>query len=231
MINSAISRLMLTLFCCLAPALPGWTQDAGPGDFDEIAAWLFWDELHPYGGWTLYCGHRFGDDRKTSEQWPVSVAHIYPLSGMLKRAGCKSRMQCRESGNALFRHMEANMHNLYPVWSTLATQIDGMEFGEVEGEEWRFKDCDIEWRNGIVEPRPVSRGNVARALYYMHWRYEMPLRPSLLPLLRRWNREDAPSEQERFRNDRIQVLQGQRNPFIDNSALMGKPLAQVKRPE
>jgi len=63
---------------------------------------------------------------------------------MLKRAGCESRMQCRESDNALFRHMEANLHNLYPVWSTLATQIDGMEFGEVEGEEWRFKDYDIE---------------------------------------------------------------------------------------
>lgn len=223
MIFRAFYRLSLLSLLYWAPLCPCWPQGVVSEDFDTIAESLFWDELHPYGGWTLFCGDRFDHDRKTTDRRTVILMHLYPLEKMLLRAGCNSRMQCRESGNALFRRMEADMHNLYADWSDLVTRLNGMEFGEVAGEEWRYQDCDFEWRKNLIEPRPVSRGNIARALYYMHWRYDLPLWPPLIQTLKRWNREDGPSEQERFRNDRIEVLQGERNPFIDDPLLMDNP--------
>lgn len=188
-------------------------------DYDEIVLKTFWGNLYPEGGWTLYCGFRFGPDRRTVDGRPVDIDHVYPTERMLKFAGCGNRTECRERENKRFSRMEADLHNLYPVWQPLVTFRNGRWFGVVDGEDRRFDDCDIEWRNGVLEPRPLARGNIARAILYMHSTYKLPIDAAGLKLLKDWNREDPPSEQEQIRNDRIEVLQGKRNPFIDKPAL------------
>ena len=193
-------------------------------NYDHIAAQVFWDELYPYGGWTLYCGYRFEHDRKTMDSKSVTIEHIYPTASMIRQLHCGSRMQCRESDNKLFARMEADMHNMYPVWNSLITYRNGFQFGEIPGEEWRIDDCDIEWQGGVLEPRSVARGNIARALLYMYKQYGLILEPDTLKMLVRWNREDPPSNQEIERNDRIESVQGTRNPFIDNPSMADKLL-------
>lgn len=193
-------------------------------NYDHIASQVFWNELYPYGGWTLYCGYRFEHDRKTRDSKSVTIEHIYPTASMIKQLHCSSRMQCRESGNKRFARMEADMHNMYPVWNALITYRNGFQFGEIPGEDRRFDDCDIEWQGGVLEPRSLARGNIARALLYMHKIYGLTLEPDTLKLLVRWNREDPPSNQEIERNDRIEAVQGRRNPFIDNPSLADKLL-------
>ena len=198
--------------------------DDSINNYDQIASHVFWDELYPYGGWTLYCGYRFEHDRRTKDSKPVTIEHIYPTARMIKQLRCGSRMQCRESGNKRFTRMEADMHNMYPVWSALVTYRDGFQFGEIPGEEWRFNDCDIEWKGGVFEPRPVARGNIARALLYMHKQYGLKLDPDEVKMLVRWNSEDPPSNQEIERNNKIESVQGIRNPYIDNPSLADKLL-------
>ena len=131
---------------------------------------------------------------------------------------CSSRLQCYENGNKKFRKMEADMHNLYPAWQLLITYRYEKTYGKVKSGKPRFNDCDIEWKAGVLEPRPIARGNIARA-FYMHDRYGLPLDRGILKILKQWNRTDPPSRQEKHRNDRIQALQGARNPYIDNPAL------------
>jgi len=187
-------------------------------DYDQIAIDIFWNKLYPAGGWTLYCGYRFEHDRKINGTKPVSIEHIYPTAEIARQLNCGSRMQCRDSGNKLFARMEADMHNMYPEWSPLITYRDGLRYGEIQGEQWRFEDCDIEWQGGVLEPRPLARGNIARAMLYMHEHYGLKLDLEIRRLMVLWNRDDPPSNQEIERNDQIEAIQGNRNPFIDDPA-------------
>lgn len=203
--------------------------DAPVPDFDRIVSQIFWSELYPFGGWTLYCGYRFEHDRKIKGAKSVTIEHIYPTSEMIKQLHCGSRMQCLDSGNKLYARMEADMHNMYPVWSDLVTYRNGSRFGNIDGEHWRFEDCDIEWQGGVLEPRPVARGNIARAMMYMHERYGLKLEPEMLKLMVQWSSEDPPSNQEVERNRQIEAMQGNRNPFIDDPAWADRLLRGTDR--
>ena len=207
----------------LCAVLPSRAADPAYLDYDQLNAGLYWRSLYPDGGWTLYCGHRFDAQRRTPDGRAVDIDHLYPISGMLRFLGCRSRLECREREPQRFGAMESDMHNLYPVWQPMVTYRNGRTFGEVPGEDHRFDDCDLEWRNGVLEPRPIARGNVARAILYMQERYGLPVGPGELTTLRRWNRADPPSRQEQQRNDLIERLQGNRNPYVDDPARDERP--------
>jgi deoxyribonuclease-1 len=185
-------------------------------DYDRLASGLFWRSLYPDGGWTLYCGLHFKRNRRAADGRPVDIDHLYPIAAMLRHLECRNRMECRERERERFGVMEADMHNLYPVWQPIITYRNGRVFGEISGEDHRFDDCDLEWRRGVLEPRPLARGNIARAILYMQERYGLPLDPAEREVLVRWNLEDPPSRQELNRNDLIERLQGNRNPYIDD---------------
>ncbi len=212
---------MLLLFWQMIPAVVHGAPAASTPDFnyDKLVTDVFWHALYPGGGWTLYCGYHFDTDRMTADGKVVSVGHIYPTSWMLKFLGCHSRLQCHRKDGDGFDHMEADLHNLYPVWEDLDVYRDGASFGMVPGGARRVSDCDIKWRAGVLQPRPIARGNIARAMLYMHTTYHLPLAPAELKLMKKWNHEDPPSEQERDRNAAIERIQGRRNPFIDKPSL------------
>ncbi|MEE9551474.1 MAG: endonuclease [Gammaproteobacteria bacterium] len=170
----------------------------------------------------MYCGLKFNYAGTIDNGKALSIEHIYPTSWMIKFLNCSSRMQCRDSGNKKFALMEADLHNLYPIWFDLHDVRHNSDFGEIEGEDWRFDSCDFERRNGTAEPRPLARGNVARSIFYMHREYGAPIDKQMLPTLKEWNRQDPPSTQEIKRNNKIEEIQGRRNPFIDNPALTEK---------
>lgn len=225
---TSIRVLIFPIIVCLPGLIKPVYAENPVNDYDYIASSVFWDQLYTYGGWTLYCGFRFEHDKKINESKYVSIEHIYPTNLMMKQLGCDSRKQCRDSGNKLFARMEADMHNMYPVWQALVTYRYGLPFGEVQGEEWRFDDCDIEWQGGVLEPRPLARGNIARSLLYMHTTYGLKLESGSIRMLTGWNREDPPSNQEMDRNDKIESIQGSRNPFIDDPAKADLLLGTVK---
>jgi len=209
---------VLLLIAIGLPCLAAGNQ-ASVQDYDYVVNHYFWGDLYSQGGWSLYCGYKFNKDRKTGNGRVMDIGHIYPTGWLLKNVGCESRLRCYESGNQRFLRMEADLHNMYPVWYELVILRDDLEFGEIEGEQWRFDDCDYEWQSNKVEPREIARGNIARTIFYMHDTYDLPVASDMLGVLIKWNREDPPSQQEQYRNDRIEALQGRRNPYIDNPSL------------
>ncbi|MDX1518472.1 MAG: endonuclease [Gammaproteobacteria bacterium] len=210
----SVYRILGVLFC-----LSGSVQ-AEKYTYDEIANRIFWRDLYSQGGWSLYCGFRFDGNGRTGSGGHVRIDHIYPMTRMLKKVNCDSRQQCRESGNRLFIEMEADLHNLYPVWWEIASTNSDSSFGELPGEEWRFDNCDYERKLGVIEPRPIARGNIARAILYMHAKYGVELDRKTFVLMKKWNLEDPPSKQEKSRNNIIESIQGNRNPYIDNPKLV-----------
>ena len=76
-------------------------------------------------------------------------------------------------------------------------------------------ECGLRTGFKLIEPPAHAKGNAARSLFHMHFEYDLPL-PLPLDVLRRWHQEDPADQVERIRNDRIALLQGTRNRFIDN---------------
>ena len=180
---------------------------------------VFWSQLYGSGGETLYCGKRFGPNRSDS----INVEHVLPMSWVVKKLGCKSRDFCRK-GSKLFNRIESDMHNLYPALANINEVRGAMAYGMVLGERRRFGSCDFEVdeKRRKAEPRRQVRGDIARAIFYMHKSYGIRIYRQQGLLLQQWNRQDPPDEAEQRRNDRIEQLQGRRNPFIDRPALADK---------
>ncbi|HTL80695.1 MAG TPA: endonuclease [Bacteroidia bacterium] len=82
----------------------------------------------------------------------------------------------------------------------------------------------------VYEPRDAQKGDAARSLFYMattyntstqNWGFPNPISSSILygedqNLLKAWNYLDPPDAREIAKNDFLDSLQGNRNPFIDS---------------
>lgn len=121
---------------------------------------LVWSELYPHGGWTLYCGVRFED--KTD----LNVEHLYPVSWIAQHLGCGTRKNCQQT-NERFNRIEADLHNLYPAGADINRARSNHRFAMIAGELQEFESCDFERDKNAktAEPRPIARGNAARAIF------------------------------------------------------------------
>ena len=100
-----------------------------------------------------------------------------------------------------------------------------------------IKPSESSTKYGIFEPRDAVKGDIARMIMYMDIRYEgdslsddiqltitdSGTGPSSTPgylgdldTLISWHEEDPVDDLERKRNDKVQSIQGNRNPFIDH---------------
>ena len=210
--------IILLVYLAISPAS---SAEPNAFDYDHVVSAMFWNGLYSSGGWTLYCGFHFKVTRKTDDGKVIEIEHIYPTEWMVAYLKCKNRLQCHEK-NKKFDRMESDLHNMYPVSESLVIYRNNLPYGVIDGEDWRFDDCDFEWNAHTVEPRPIARGNIARAIFYMHTTYGLPVDAGMLKILKTWNREDPPSKQEKERNDMIGKLQGQRNRYIDKPLLADK---------
>jgi len=215
-----MQRILRVGICLLLAGIaPGLFAAADPYDYDRVALDLFWNRLYNGGGWTLYCGFRFDPGEMSPEGYAIEIDHVYSTEWIMAHLQCRNRKQCYAESGEKFRRMEADMHNLYPAWPAIVTHRVGRIFGSVDGADSRFDSCDFKWKAGFVEPRTIAAGNIARAIFYMHTRYDLPVDPAMLATLKQWNRMDPPSRQEYVRNDLIEQIQGTRNPYIDNPEL------------
>ena len=180
----------------------------------------YWSALYPNSGYEFYCGERYDApiDGRTPES--MSLEHAYAAQWMVEALECgANRVECR-ARNQRFGFLEADMHNLFPASGPVNSSRGNRLFAEIPGENHNFEDCDFEQKGNLAEPRPVTRGNFARAIFYMHVEYNIPIDETMLPVLIKWNRQDPVNQTERRRNNKIEQLQGTRNPFIDDPDLV-----------
>lgn len=178
---------------------------------------VFWNNVYPSGGTTLYCAQQF--DGGYHKQ--VNIEHVFPMSWVMKGVRCGDRNQCRRSSKR-FRLIESDMHNMYPALSEVNKIRSAMSFSTIKGEKHLKLDsvsnCDFEvdFRKRRVEPRPAARGEIARAMLYMDDTYaELELFKRQREMLLKWHQADRPSNLEKKRNDVIERLQGTRNRWVD----------------
>ena len=124
--------------------------------------------------------------------------------------------------------------NLYPVNQNDANAIrSNYPLGEVVNVNYTYLGCkygtDVNGRT-VFEPRDEQKGDAARSLFYMatcyntanqNWGFPNPISTSIMygqdqDLLKRWHYQDLPDAREIAKNDFLDSLQGNRNPFIDS---------------
>lgn len=126
-------------------------------------------------------------------------------------------------------------HHLFPTNQNNANVIrSNYPLGEVVTASFTYLGCKLGTNvNGqvVFEPRDAQKGDAARALMYEatcynsvsgnNWSFPNPISTSIpygqdQDLLKRWHYQDPPSSYEIARNDFVDSLQNNRNPFIDS---------------
>lgn len=140
-----------------------------------------------------------------------------------KAARVRGRKCCGRSvergGDAAFRQMEGDLHNLAPSVGELNGDRSDRPFGLVAGEPRKYGRCNFEidfeaGRAGPTEPPERVWGDVARAWLYMSDEHEIPLSPDERRLLSTWHRADPPDPWETTRNARIAAIQGNHSRWV-----------------
>lgn len=132
------------------------------------------------------------------------------------------------------RPMDSDALNLRPEDGLVNENRSNFDFDNVKPNGTQDPVATDCWYNASAyEPGPLTKGQVARILFYMAARYdgtngEMDLElvsklnnyPEAkfgnLTTLLEWNTQYPPSAMERQRNDRIFRMQQNRNPFVDH---------------
>jgi len=191
---------------------------------------------------TLHCGCFFDKQKRVypnicdlapkrrrikSEKKILKWVHAMPPSAFAVSMGCWEKSICTRSDGSnfkgaaccsdlspKFKSMESDMHNLIPTFDwfpeTKNDFYESVQFGGM-GE---YKMCV---NGGVIPKEPTTgvRGNLARSYLYMSFQYRIPIEDKLEESFRVWHFEDPPDKTENKRNALIELIQGNRNPFID----------------
>jgi len=133
--------------------------------------------------------------------------------------------------------MYTDLFHLYPTDGFVNGKRGNLPYGETTSPTWsssngsRLGISSVTGYSGeIFEPVDEYKGDLARTYFYMAVRYfgedsgwpgsEMvngaEPEPWALDMLVRWHTDDPVSQKETDRNEAVYVIQGNRNPFIDN---------------
>jgi len=136
----------------------------------------------------------------------MNTEHTWPMSKGVRDTRAKS-----------------DMHHLFPSNSNANSKRSSFPFGKVETVRWELDGSKLGLNAAgvkVFEPAEESRGNIARAMFYVAAVYELEIPPEEEAVLRQWHEEDPVDENERARNSEISTYQGNRNPFVDDESLV-----------
>jgi deoxyribonuclease-1 len=126
----------------------------------------------------------------------------------------KKSSQCCKEISPKFKSMQADMHNLFP--SAVPKGETAMDSSSpLFGGNKEYDFCGGSDEEKITRPRRGIRGDIARAWFYMSRQYKLSIADDLEDQLRSWHLEDPPDAWEQDRNTSIEIIQGNRNSFID----------------
>ncbi len=123
---------------------------------------------------------------------------------------------------------KSDLHHLFPTDSRANSIRGNDDFTDVSSDSGDLArgNCTVAKYGSAVgsgsdgfEPPLAQKGNVARAIFYFSVRYKIAIPKHEEEVLRRWNDLDPVDQEEMDRNEAIQAVQGNRNPFIDFPSL------------
>lgn len=126
-----------------------------------------------------------------------------------------------------------DIHHLRPTDASINGERGNLEFDMGGSATKESPNAGNKVSSTTFEPRDAVKGDIARMMFYMATRYEGHdmITPDLelvtsvtnngtamgnVCTLLQWNAQDPVDDFELLRNDKIQKIQGNRNPYVDN---------------
>ncbi len=162
----------------------------------------------------VYCKKRFKlKENQIPNHVYINTEHTWPQSRFV--SGTSSKVQ------------KSDLHHLFPTDSQANSRRSSHRFMEVDDINLATPTCKTSFidmsgptgKNGF-EPPTSHKGNVARAIFYFSVRYNGHIPDFEEEVLRQWHEQDPVDGEERVRNNKIEQIQGNRNPFIDDPSLV-----------
>ena len=123
--------------------------------------------------------------------------------------------KCAEKVNMEYRHMQADMYNLFPAIGAVNAVRGNKQYSELPSAPSAFGICEAKVDGNRFEPPVRSKGQVARAALYMADSYgKYRLSRQQEQLFNAWNKMFPVDQWECTRAKRIEKLQGNENRFI-----------------
>lgn len=170
----------------------------------------------------VYCEQTFTDRDFGGEK--TFGPNLVPVSGNIINTE-HTWPQSRFTGRFPRDTQKSDLHHLYPTDSQMNGRRSSLHFGNVTTPTEVLR-CPISklghQANGeiVFEPPTRHKGNVARSIFYFATRYQMKLSAAEEAALREWDKQDPVDAFEFERNNIVEKLQGNRNPYIDFSDLI-----------
>lgn len=171
------------------------------------------------------CGYDGASEKHQHRAETLEWEHVVPASLMPARGfNCwneglpecsKGSRKCCEKYDLNARAQIFDLHNLVPSVGQVNALRGNKRYGIIEGEVHKLGSCDFEWSNDLTEPPEDKRGEVARVWLYFVAQHNLQLQPGELLMYLRWSNDDPPEQWEFDRNERIQLKQGNGNPFVE----------------
>ena len=124
----------------------------------------------------------------------------------------------------------SDLHHIRPTDPSTNGSHNNNPYGIVSGDYYVSTseknggvETNAKCKGGVFEPGDDKKGDTARIIFYLLVRYSgsdsYPITnvATSMDLLLEWNREDPVDASETRRNNAVYEIQGNRNPFIDNS--------------
>lgn len=187
--------------------------------FVHVRETQFWQSLYDDKYHTLYCAiHKKGKQDSI-------VTHIYPTAWMANAMNCASESDCNF---ARYKDASADLHNLWPAEPKTDEMRKHYVFFDGEESAGNKGDCNFITFDRGVEPRDYAKGEIARSMLYILWKYRLPDYEQL-PLMMKWHNTYPVNAEERWRNEKINAIQGNENPFISDPESANKVFERALR--
>ncbi len=193
----------LFFFLVLTAVFPNLVH-ANLSQYVHVRETLFWDKLYTEKYHTLYCAvhHEAGKE--------VDIAQVYPIDWMAAALNCPDVEDC---DFARYKEATADLHNWWPMQPGYSDVRKHYLFVEKTDPEGKKNNCNMIIYPQGIEPREWAKGEIARSMLHMMWRYRLP-HYGQIPLMVKWAKRYPASAEEKWRNDKIKQLQGIENRFI-----------------
>lgn len=127
-----------------------------------------------------------------------------------------------QSQGAVDGAARSDLHHLFPVASTVNSLRAAYPYCNVEHVIREVGGSYYGNEPRCFEPRDEHKGNAARAMFYFAAVYQQDIDDKQEAALREWHEFDPVDDEELDRNAAIEAIQGSRNFFVDDPALVDR---------
>jgi len=134
----------------------------------------------------------------------------------INRKGKKFKgRKCAENVNTEYRHMQADMFNLYPAIGAVNALRSNYNFTMLPAVSSDFGSCAMKIENRKAEPPELARGRIARTYLYMEGAYKRySMSKSQRQLMNTWDKMYHVDAWECARAKKITALQKSDNNVV-----------------